>query len=174
MPINDEQLSDDVKTIDYKVDGDPEETDKAEKAVEKIAEEMNVLLPKNGETIGVRIIALLSLVGGLGILGAIITDIFGGEVSFGIRFARMLSGVSFLVIAYGMIKRRRWAIWFWGLITLVAAFTNPSAAIILVAIFIYLWIRRQELFEGPIDMWFEDKYQVIKKWISGKSKESGA
>ena len=140
-----------------------------ESKLEEIAEELQLIIPKSHKSMGVRVVALLSLVGGVGILSAAITDIFSYKVSFIIRLASGATGFIFLAIAYGLIKKRRWAIWLWGLVSLVAAFSNPASAIILVAIFVYLWIKREDLRESPLDYWLEKKYEKIKEWLVGKN-----
>src|SRR3989344_788837 len=82
-----------------------------ESKLEEIAEELQLIIPKSHKSMGVRVVALLSLVGGVGILSAAITDILSYKVSFIIRLASGATGFIFLAIAYGLIKKRRWAIW---------------------------------------------------------------
>ena len=143
--------------------------EKGEKKLEKVAEELQVILPKTKESLGIRIIALLSLVGGLSLIAGIITDIFSYKTSFALYVVRFVSGLIFLAIAYGLIKKKRWPIWIMALVVIIGAFTNPAPTIVLLLLFIYLWTRKKELPAGRVDLWFEDQLVNFKKWFNSKT-----
>ena len=130
--------------------------------IEQIAKELQVILPKSKEPLGIRIIALLSLVGGLSLLGGTVTDIFNQKLSLFKYLVRGGSGIIFLAIAYGLIRGRRWAMWLFGAVVLVGLFVNPGCAIIPLFIFLYIWSRRSSLRPDKIDYWLEKKVELVK------------
>jgi len=150
--------------------GNQPEESKIEKKVEEVAEELQVALPKNGEALGIRIVALMCLVGGLSLMAGMITDIVNPEISFQVYFLRGIMGALFIGVAYGLLKRKLWPLWVLMALVAIGFFTNPAAAVVILLLLIYLWSVRNGLEAGDLDVFFESKFLVFKKLITEKLK----
>ncbi|PIR41525.1 MAG: hypothetical protein COV31_00245 [Candidatus Yanofskybacteria bacterium CG10_big_fil_rev_8_21_14_0_10_46_23] len=130
-----------------------------EEKLEKVAKELQVMLPKANEPIGIRIIALFTLVGGLSLVGAAFTDIFGSTEQISVYVSRTITGIIALLIAYGLIKSMRWAIYLYAILVVIAILVNPPASFLLIAVLVYLIFNRRHLKKGLIDAHFETLYE---------------
>ena len=117
-----------------------------EKKIEKIARELQVSLPASGLPLLLRLIALFTLIGGLSIIGGIFADIVRPPTSTPhFYFLRVIVGVLAIAISYGIIERKRWALWLYAVVVLVGLFINPLVAILPSLILLYLFSKRQQL-----------------------------
>lgn len=123
-----------------------------EKKIEKIAEKLDVNLSKTSLPLPVKVITLIIVAGGLSILGSTLTDfIIPNSGSNILHVYRMLIGLVFLAIAYGLYDRRRWALWLYGIIVFFGIFLNFALAIVPTLLVIYLYTQRKALRPGPLD-----------------------
>ncbi|PJE51477.1 MAG: hypothetical protein COV29_00650 [Candidatus Yanofskybacteria bacterium CG10_big_fil_rev_8_21_14_0_10_36_16] len=165
---NESKTKETVAILDYEDSKDDnKETKKknGEETVEKIAKELQLVLPKINEPLGVRIVALLSLVAGLGLLARMMSDVFDAKVPFYLIFTRVVGGLLLLGISYGLVKRRRWPVWVLGAVVLIGAFVNPGPAMALLIIFLYLWAERNSLKASLMDVKIEKTIVEFKKWF---------
>lgn len=128
-----------------------------EKAVEKVAEDLNIELPETANTpFGYRMITLLVLLGGIAIVGNVFSDNFSfHNVNILLYFARLAIGLLLVMIAYGLNKRRFYAVWLMGAATIISMISDLYLAIVPLLVFIYLY-RQQEV--------FIPKYITIHTW----------
>lgn len=116
----------------------PEEP-KTEAAIDKAIKEMGVGLPVTNEPLIFKLIALATLAGGLSIVGSTFVDIVRPDSISGFFYIlRLAIGVLAIAVAYGIVQKKRWALWLYGLIVLVSLIANPGLAIIPAAILAYL------------------------------------
>jgi len=120
-----------------------------EDAVEKVAEELKIQLPKTNLPTILKLIALFTLIGGLSIVGSVFADIVSPRTGFGLYILRIFIGIAAIAVAYGIIERKRWAVWFYGFIVLLGLILNPAFALLPLAITVYLYFKRR-LFEPSI------------------------
>lgn len=124
-----------------------------EKEIEKIAEKLDVKLSNTSLPLPLKIITLIIVAGGLSILGSTLTDfIIPGSGSNILHAYRMLIGLVFLAIAYGLYDRRRWALWLYGIIVFFGIFLNFTLAIVPTLLVIYIYTQRKVLRRGPLDI----------------------
>src|SRR5690606_16618272 len=108
---------------------DPATPDKEEEVAEKISEELNVNLPGQYLPLPIRLIAYFTLIGGLSIVGSLFSDIVRPQGENPIFYVmRIAVGVLAILIAYGILEKKRWAIWLYGVLALVALNFNPFLA----------------------------------------------
>lgn len=121
-----------------------------ENAVEKFAREMKVELPSVDLPIFIKLIALLTLIGGLSIIGGGLADIVRPmPTPFFSYLFRLLIGIGMVFIAHGIISRKRWTIWLYGTTVLVGLLVNPTVAFLPALITFYLY-RERGLFAPSI------------------------
>lgn len=114
-----------------------------EKEVEEVSKTLNITLPFGSMPLPMKVIALLTTVGGLSIVASLLADVVGStDVSFLRYFLRVITGFLMLLIGYGIIKKKIWALWLYGGISVVGAFVNPAIASIPIAITVYLYYKR--------------------------------
>ncbi len=119
----------------------PKET--LEEEVAEVTHELHMDLPGGNVALFVKIVALLTLIGGTSVLGATFVDLFNpGHGNFWLYLLRMVSGALLLSAAYGLIKRQRWALWIYGVVVVAGALINPILAIFPAALLLYLIWRR--------------------------------
>lgn len=137
-----------------------------EKFADKLTEDLAVNLPGKGLPLIVRIIAFFTLIGGLSIIGSLFADIVRphGEDIY-IYALRTIVGVVAVVIAYGLIEHERWAIWLYGLVTLLSLFTNPFLAFIPGVVVVYLYTQRSYFSPSLPDFILEKGVNKIKSYI---------
>jgi hypothetical protein len=101
----------------------------------------------------VKVIALLTSIGGLSITAGSLTDIIQPFAYFSLSFhlLRLVVGVSMLAISYALIKRQRWGVWLYGVIVLISFFVNPPLSLLPLAIVFYLYTQRGWLNPSIID-----------------------
>ncbi len=129
------------ETITY---ADPAAPDKEEEVAEKISEELNVSLPGKYLPLPIRLIAYFTLIGGLSIIGSLFADIVRPQGENPLFYVlRTAVGVMAIGIAYGILEKKRWAIWLYGVLTLVALNFNPFLAVIPIGVVIYLTLNHR-------------------------------
>lgn len=117
-----------------------------EDKIDKIAAELGINLPKDFLPFPMRIVILLMLVGGLGILGSVFTDFLSPKQGgIFLQLIRLLTGLAFLTVAYGIHSRERWAAWLYGGIVLIGLITNFLFALVPSLLVIYFYINRNYL-----------------------------
>ena len=125
---------------------------KNESEIEKAAEELHVELPAGNLPLPLKVIALFTLIGGLSIIGSIFSDVVRpGQLSVFAYLLRLGVGVLAVAIAYGIVRRHRWALWLYGLIVAVGLFINPVVASLPLAIAVYLYLHRKYLRPSFLD-----------------------
>ena len=134
-----------------------------EKRIEAVAEKLDVKLPKIPLPLPIKIITLIIVAGSFSILGGIFTDfIIPNSGSNANHLYRLVIGLIFLLIAYGIYDRRRWALWLYGTIIFIGIFINFILAFIPTLIVIYLYTERKVLRPGYIDKLFDKFFKEIK------------
>ena len=151
-----------------------EPTKKIEEEVEKVAKELNIELPKTNLPWLVKVISILTLVGGLSVAGGAFADIFNpAEVSFIFYILRLLAGVAFIAVSYGLIKQKRWGIWIYGLAVILGIFINPTLAILPIIIVAYLYTQRNYFEPSVFDKVVGSLIKKTTRAVSpGKNKKS--
>lgn len=130
--------------------------------VEAIAKDLKVNLPNVNLPLLVKLVSLFTLVGGLSILGSAFVDIFNpARIKFITYFLRLLAGLSFIFISYGLVKRQRLAIWLYAALVLISLFVNPVFATLPGLIVIYLFFQRRFFTPSFIDVLFEKSIVFI-------------
>lgn len=115
-----------------------------EKKIEALAGELEVKFPKGTLPFAIRIITLVLIIGGLSILGSVFTDFsIPKNGGFTLYVYRLITGIVFVVVAYGMYIRQRWAVWLYGTIVFIGLFLNFSLTIIPALLVIYLYTKRK-------------------------------
>ncbi|MBP6857828.1 MAG: hypothetical protein KBC11_01395 [Candidatus Pacebacteria bacterium] len=95
---------------------------------------------------------MIFIVGGLSILGSVFTDFSvpkGG--GFTLHTYRLITGVVFLGVAYGMYTHQRWSLWLYGIIVFIGFFLNFTLAIAPALLVIYLYTQRKMFTPGILD-----------------------
>ncbi len=145
-------ITDDLRTAADKLGKVEQE---AGREIDKAASALDVNLPKGHFSLPIRLIMLLTLVGGLSIVGSALTDFISPSGrSFSIYLARLVAGVVFLIIAYGIVRRQRWAIWLYAGLVLVGLFISPPFAFVPALIVLYLYTQRKRFHPCVMDHWY--------------------
>ncbi len=118
-----------------------------EKEVEEVSKTLNITLPFGSMPLPMKIIAFLTTVGGLSIVASLLADVVGSaDISFLRYLLRVIIGFLMLLIGYGIIKKKIWALWLYGSISVVGLFINFTEnfmlALIPIAITGYLYYER--------------------------------
>ena len=146
-------------------------TEFVEKKLEEVASELEVKLPKGTLPFTLKIITLIMIVGGLSILGSVFTDFVvpksGGLI---LHFYRLLTGVAFLVVAYGIYDRQRWSLWLYGIIVFIGLTINFTLALVPAILVIYLYTKRKifkacflDTLSDQFFNWLKNTYRLIFK-----------
>lgn len=118
-------------------------TSNEEAEVEKVSKTLNINLPFGDMPLPMKIIALLTTVGGLSIVASLLADVVGSaEISLPLYLLRIITGVLMLAIGYGIIKKKIWALWLYGGVSVVGLLVNPMISIVPIAITGYLYYER--------------------------------
>jgi hypothetical protein len=108
-----------------------------------IAKSLKVALPGGNLPIEIKLIALFTATGGLSLIGGIFGDVIRPTgTHLPTYLIRLVVGVSMILISYGIVTRKRWSIWLYALIVLAGLFVNFVAALIPLAVVIYLFFKR--------------------------------
>jgi ABC-type transport system involved in multi-copper enzyme maturation permease subunit len=146
--------------------------DFVEEKLEEAAGELEVKLPKGTLPFALKIITLILLVGGLSILGSVFTDFVipknGGLI---LHFYRLLTGVAFLAVAYGIYQRQRWSIWLYGIIVFIGLTINFTLALAPALLVIYLYSKRQIFKPCFLDYLSNRFFKNIKSIFHKKTKD---
>lgn len=137
-----------------------------EEKIDKIAGELGINIPKDFLPFPMRIVILLMLVGGLGILGSVFTDFLSpkqGGIS--VQLLRLLTGIAFLTVAFGIHSRERWAAWLYGGIVFVGLLFNFLFAIVPALLVIYFYINRSYLSACYLDYIAISVYEELKIFL---------
>ena len=116
---------------------------KVEKTAEDVSKDLNVILPIKEGPLLIRLIALFTLIGGLSIMGSLFTDIVRHvPTTLPLYALRVSVGVLAIAVSYGIITKKVWTIWLYGLIVLIGFFRNPLLSILPALVLIYLLNKR--------------------------------
>jgi hypothetical protein len=142
--------------LQYMEEKGPENQESEDRGVDQeaevVAQELNVNLPKVNLPLPIKLIAVFTLIGGLSILGGAFADIFNSNrVNISLYLLRLLGGVSFVGISYGIIKKRRSAVWLYGFLVIIGLFINPLFSFLPAAIVVYLYIKRKHFAPSVFD-----------------------
>lgn len=135
-----------------------------EQSLERVARDLQTNLPKGKMPFLMKVVALLLLVGGLGISGSVLTDFISTEeIGFGYYITRLIVGFVMILIAYGLFRRRRWSLWLYALVIIVGLFVNLMLTLFPLAIFIYLYVHRKYLKTTLVEKALVDLFVQIGK-----------
>lgn len=154
-------------TENKKTKNEPEESE-AEEAIDEAAEELGLNLPKGDKSVphSLKIIAFITLVGGLSILGGTLVDFVNPvDTNFWSHSFRIILGLTAIAIAYGLIEGKRWSIWLYGFITLLGLLINPMLAIFPLILLAYLYTQRHRLMPSKLDYYIDEITMKIKSFI---------
>lgn len=134
--------------------------------LEKVADELHVNLPEVNLPLGLKLVALLTLVGGLGTLSSMFAGIFDTQ-DFDLKsyIFRLIGGVIFIAISYGIIKRQNWATWLYGVMVIFSLIINWPLAILPAVIVIYMYFNRKYLYPSIFDNFFNFLSNKIGKQL---------
>lgn len=139
-----------------------EQSNKVEQEISEVAEDLQISLPHVNLPWPVKLIALFTLVGGLSITASAFADIFSPvKVNFVFYLLRIFTGLAFIFITYGIIKRRRWSLWLYGLLVVVGFFSNPFLALFPAFIVVYLYTQRRYFVPSV----FDRRVQNIQRYV---------
>lgn len=141
----------------------PEELEIHEETVlEKAAEDLKINLPEVNLPVGLKIVAVLTLIGGLGTLGNLFANIFN-TATFDLRLyiLQLIGGVLFVTVSYGILKRQNWATWLYALLVCIALFINWPLAILPSAIVLYMYLNRKYFYPSAFDRWYNHLVNII-------------
>lgn len=120
-----------------------------EKELEKFGKALHISLPLGRGPFSIKLIALLTSLGGLSILASSLADIVSPQiVAFHFYLLRVATGIIMLLVGYGLIKRLEWSAWLYGVMSVIALYINPVLAVLPVAITMYLWYRSEYFTAG--------------------------
>ncbi len=116
------------------------------KGAHNFAGQLKVTLPGGNLPIEVKLIALFTVTGGLSIMGGIFGDVIRPTgIHLPTYLTRLFVGVAMIAISYGIVTRKKWSLWLYGLIIAVGLYVNFVAALIPLAALVYL-VLRHDLF----------------------------
>src|SRR5258706_12434168 len=115
---------------------------KVRRGSHKIAKQLEVALPGGNLPIEIKLIALFTLTGGLSIMGGIFGDVIRPTgTHLPTYLVRLVVGVAMIAISYGIVTKKVWSLWLYGLVILIGLFVNPVAAVIPLLAVIYLFAK---------------------------------
>lgn len=150
-------------------------TPSREQQAEKISSEMQIKLPGEGLPFLVRIVALVTLVGGLGIMESVFSEIVKpASASAGFYVLRIVVGITAFAISYLIVAKSRLAIWLYGLITLISIFVNPAVSLLPAILFGYLLYQKKYFQASIVDGWILKAYKYLSdtNWYLPKDKKT--
>ncbi|MBI3486168.1 hypothetical protein HY025_04485 [Candidatus Daviesbacteria bacterium] len=113
------------------------------KKAHKVAGQLKVSLPGGNLPLEIKLIALFTITGGLSIMGGIFGDVVRpNEIHLPTYFARLIVGILMITISYGIVSRKRWSLWLYGLVVICGLLVNFVAALIPLIAVIYLFFRK--------------------------------
>jgi len=136
------------------------------KTIEGAAKELNVNLPDPDAPLAIRLVALLTLVGGLSAVGSTFAEMFNREPTDLVSYSlRIFAGGLFIIISYGLFRRERWPMWTLLILVGVAFFLNYISAVVPALLLILLFFEREYLKPSRFDRWlskhfFKDKNEI--------------
>ncbi len=117
--------------------------EEVEEEVEEIAKDLQINLPLGNLPLPIKLIILFTLIGGLSIVGSAFADIFSSiDVSLSFYIIRLIAGLFFILIAFGLYRKERWAIWLNGLMVVIGFMINPILIIFPAVIVAYLYFKK--------------------------------
>jgi hypothetical protein len=141
----------------------PDEIIKNEESkLAEAAQELHVNLPEGNLPLGLKIVAVLTLVGGLSSLGSAFADIFTFQ-EFALKpyLLRLIGGGIFIFISYGIVKRQNWATWLYGAMVIVSLFIQWQVAVFPAIIVVYMYLNRKYFYLSVIDKFFKNLTEKI-------------
>ncbi len=116
---------------------------KIRKGTHGVAEKLNVMIPGGNLPIEIKVIALFTVTGGMSIMGGIFGDVIRPNgTHLPTYLIRLIVGISMIAVAYGIVTRKKWSLWLYGLIVVVGLYINFVAALIPLAALVYLIVKR--------------------------------
>jgi hypothetical protein len=141
----------------------PEDT--IEEEVNEVARELHLSLPGGNIELPIRLLALLTLVFGLSTLGAVIGNVFSPvSTSFFLYLLQIIIGAAFIAISYGLIIRRRWAVWLYSFIVLLGLIINPLFSVLPLTVVLYLYYRLDYFTPSILDEWAQMVVSRIRRF----------
>lgn len=130
---------------------------------DEISKELKINLPGQNLPTILRFITFFTLIGGLSIIGDSFAEIVRQNKEDPIfYFMRVTVGLLALASAYGITERKRWAIWCYGLIALIALLANPILSLIPGAVVIYLHTQRKLFTPSVFDLLLDQLTILVK------------
>lgn len=132
------------------------------KVIEEVVEQMDVKLPKVSLPLPMKLIALITFVGGLGILGSSLTGVFSPNGNtFKGYILNLIAGIVFVGVAYGLYRQQNWSTWLYGVTVVIGLFINPAYSVVPAIIVIYLIMNRRYLYASIFDRTFRRLSETI-------------
>lgn len=116
---------------------------KVRERAHKVAGQLKVALPGGSLPLEIKLIALFTATGGLSIMGGIFGDVIRPNgIHLPTYLVRLVVGISMITISYGIVTRKSWSLWLYGLVVGIGLYVNFAAALIPLTAVIYLVFRR--------------------------------
>ena len=125
---------------------------KIEGALEDAAKKLSINLPTGKSPLSLRLIAFLTLLVGVNLMAGTFSD---AKVHLFVYISKLFLGFVAVLIAYGIIERKRWAIWLYGFLAIVMLMINPIISILPIMIVIYLYFQRGDFEISIFDIFAE-------------------
>ena len=124
-----------------------------EQKVADATKALNIDIPLGTLPLALRLIALFTLLGGLGMVSSLFVDIGrpSGSIAPPFYILRLVIGTIAVLTAYAMIRRNRGVLWLYGALTLIGLYFNPVSAVIPFLVLMYLYIRREDFKPTALD-----------------------
>lgn len=138
-------------------------------SIDDFSKTLNINLP-NESYLPVKIIAYLTAIGGLSIVGSIFADIVRPmQISLFFYIFRGFVGFLMILVGYGILKRRGWAVWLYGGISFISLFVNSTLAILPICITLYLYMKKDLFTQVDAKSIIKEiliEINKIKLWLS--------
>lgn len=101
------------------------------KRAHSVAGALKVALPGGNLPLVVKLIALFTVTGGLSIMGGIFGDVVRpNAIHLPTYLTRLIVGILMITVSFGIVTRKAWSLWLYGLVVVVGLFVNFAAALI--------------------------------------------
>ncbi|HEY0980236.1 MAG TPA: hypothetical protein VGE18_02385 [Candidatus Paceibacterota bacterium] len=142
----------------------PTHTSTLDEKITAMAHELHVEVPEGALPLSLKLVCVFTLIGGLSIIGSLFVDIIrpSNTISAGLYIMRLAVGVTAVGAAYGIIRKERWTMWFYGVLMMMGLFLNPVTAVIPALVLVSLYRTRHLLAPSKLDLMIEYYWEVIK------------
>jgi hypothetical protein len=122
-------------------------TGKSEREVKKVTSVLDIKMPSGNMPFVLRLIIVLTLIGGLSTIGSLLVGIGQPSASVESRLYlfRLIIGIFAIWTAYGLVRRKKWTLWAYCAIAFFGFILNPITALVPGAVVVYLLSIRKQL-----------------------------